>query len=377
MKIEKVLFASIIMILFLVQTANSSSLQISYSLKDSSIYTNSQTTLLIQLTNLATNEIKDIKITLFSDSLEISPQFLTIDKLSPSNSIESSFIINSKYSKETSYKTITLTIDYKIESNSYEKTIVIPIKVISKPNLDLVLTSNNSIQPNEEKELIFNLINNGDGIARDVQITFNQSSLIFEQTSIFIKEIQPNEQIPIKIKVIPNPDVYPNLYQIQALLTYFDSSRTISFSSQKLIPIKIYEKPKILITLENLDIQNDKGYIEIKISNAGKSKIFYAKAEINSSLPLKSSNIIYIGNIDPDDYDIERIEFVPTSNKNQIQINLSFQDVFGNNYNLAKTFYIEITKKESKNYSIYFLALIILILIAIFFVYKKIKKKRK
>ncbi len=372
-------------IILSVQFSSASNLSISYNLGDAFIYPNSETSLTLTLTNLADSEAKDIKVNVSSETLEIHPNFFSIEKLPSQGSTQLSFLIFSPSMKKTGYEIVKVSVEYELNSKTYVQTLEIPIKIVSAPLVEIssFRINNSEPKPGDSIKLWFYISNQGEGLAKDVRLTLNQSIFISKKNEILIKELAPSETKCITLEGFIDPNLLPNLYSLPIAITYYDSSKSFFYSDIRFIPIKIYSQPNLVLSLDT----EPKAYagknvqIELRIANAGKMKIKFLTLEVNSEkLKLISSREIYIGNIDPDDYTIERIE-LSTENlkpgKYSAILTLKYEDIFGKTYTQNKTIEITVLPQERKiDLNSIFLILTILIICG-FLILRTFKKRKK
>ncbi|MCD6371171.1 MAG: hypothetical protein J7L39_00440 [Candidatus Aenigmarchaeota archaeon] len=367
-----------------VDFAFASNLSPSYSLADTYIYPNSETSLTLTLTNLASSEVEDIKVNVSSEDLKVYPSSFSVEKLPSQGSTQVSFLISSPLVDETGYKIIKVSIEYELNARTYVQTLDIPLKVVSVPSVDITSFKINSSEPKpgDYVKLKLYVSNQGEGLAKDVRLILNQTIFISKENEILIKELLPYETKYVSVEGFIDPNLSPNLYSIPITITYYDSSKTFFYSDVRFIPLKVYSEPNLVLSLgaEPKTYVGKNAQVELRIANAGRMRMKFLTIRVTSKdLKLVPPQEIYVGNIEPDDYTIERIEFSTENLKPGIYsalLSLKYEDVFGKTYVQNKTIDITVLppEREVGFGSIY---LIFLLLIILGFLILRILRKRR
>ncbi len=374
---KSVLFTFTLLMLLAPILVNSSYLNVSWSLGKSSIYPGSQTQLTLTLTNTFSKSITNVKIYASSSYLSITPNYLDVGTIAPSNSLQTSLKIVSSEGLKSGTYLIDVRIEYYLESSKYETTLKVPLEVISKPSLILkgVEYHPKDFEPGNKINLTFTLSNQGEGAAKDVKIVLNQSILYFETNEVYLFDIQPNQEKKINLNAIVNPSIQPNVYLIPIYISYWDENKDNLYQETKTFSLQISSKPKVSVSLDKFSLfAMEENTITITVSNSGSMDIRFLTINVSSDL-LKATQQIYVGDLDSDDYDIEKILVYPLQEgRYQFNVSLYYEDIYGSKYSENHLFTIEVVKKKQSDY--FFLVLFLMFLGAVFLVYKIRKKKR-
>ena len=206
-----------------------------------------------------------------------------------------------------------------------------------------------------------------------------------------IKRLDSGEEELLIFKMIVDGDAETKPYKIPLTITYKDKEGT-SYSITDMVGILVDAAPELMLNLEESEIieTNNKGNVIFSLSNIGPSQVKFASMEILSSKDYKilSAPKIYLGNLDPDDYETAEFELYLKSSKKEKEIPIKLQITYKDNYNkdYSKTEQInlklyssaDIKKmglKEKSN--IIGIIIVIVIVVGSLFAYIVWNKKRK
>lgn len=204
---------------------------------------------------------------------------------------------------------------------------------------------------------------------------------------LMAKKINPLEQKIFSFELRVDPDTEPKVYRIPLTLSYSDDlgNETIE---ESMVAVVVSMDPEVIINLDDKSVYqaNSKGDVSIGVYNTGVSSVKFASLELKESqdYEILSNPVIYLGNIDSDDY--ETADFNIYSNKEdpKLSFELNYKDEFNKEYTksgdlIVNTYSREDAKKygfvQGKNNSWIFLVVLVLI-IGGWFWFKKHKKKK-
>jgi hypothetical protein len=275
----------------------------------------------------------------------------------------------------TSY--VWLDIDYWISTTQYNKNIYIPIKIRRKPLLEIKnVEYSDSVEPGKTVELSFEILNSGDGPAKDLQIILNQSELfttISSSGETVIETLDTSKYEKIKFDITIDPDASVGINSIPVKLTYYDETKETNYSETKYIGISISGTIEFITTFEpgNNFYYGNIGEAEIIISNSGTGPAEYVTVKAMSDYGFKE---FYIGSLDSDDS--ETIELLQDlrglSGKYPITLEISYKDKFQNSYSVTKV--VEaIPGNAPIDYTI--IIVVVVVLVVGIWYYRRRKKK--
>ena len=204
----------------------------------------------------------------------------------------------------------------------------------------------------------------------------------------FIELLQGGETGEVVFKLIPDTDAESKPYKLSLTLSYSNAVGT-SFEDTHIIGVSVKDDPKILMNLEDIDVyeSNEKGRVTFSVSNIGTSQIKFVVVEMLSSdsYTVLSSDKVYLGNLESDDYETAEYNlFLTGQGGNLFKLKISYTDNYNNELeqfvDLPITIY---TGTEAKTYGLTqqnngrtaFLVMVLIALIG--YAYKSYKKKKR
>jgi uncharacterized membrane protein len=374
------------------------SLTITSSVLDSKVRPGGETTVFLTLTNPSTTTAaSSIRLYILPGPYTSSSNsYIEMGSLDVKASQQTSIIVKvgSSATSMTSY--IVVKADYYAGTTQQETTINVPITIDRVPLLQAtdVQYVPSIIEPGNEVALHFNLENDGDGIAKDIKVTLSQSPQEFVvdgSPETFIDNIDPKDSTSILFNIIVDPSVAIGTYSIPISVSYSDETRSENYTSIKNIGLVVTGKYNFIITPSQSVVASGKtGDVDIQTSNAGTQEAQYLNLQILPSNPIieVSPSAVYIGNLKSDDYDMEKFTFKIADDTSPgvypLKLQLNYRDPYGKTY--TQDFETNITVSSLKEYSssnapkLSPLTIIILLLIIgaiAYFIYRKVRKKKK
>ena len=204
----------------------------------------------------------------------------------------------------------------------------------------------------------------------------------------FIELLTGGETGEVVFKLIPDTDAESKPYKLSLTLSYSNAVGT-DFEDTHTIGISVKDEPKILMNLEDIEVyeSNKKGRVTFSISNIGTSQIKFVVVEMlnSDSYKVLSSDKVYLGNLESDDYETAEYNlFLTGQGDNSFNLKISYTDNYNNE--LEKLISLPITIYSDKEVKTYGLTdesngrtalLLLLLLFLIGYAYKSYKKKKK
>jgi hypothetical protein len=304
---------SLIFILFLATLAEAStvSLSVSWQISSQVLHPDSEATISMTFTNAGSTDMTNVVITATSGPyLKItSGRKIELGAIRTTTSQQGtiSIKVDSNATSMTSY--ILLEIDYYTGTSSYEKSLYIPIVIKREPIIEINnINYSENAEPGRTILLSFSIRNSGEGAAKDLKITLEQSDIFVTPSSsgeVVISDLEPLESKEVTIPIIINPDVSIGVYSIPVKITYYDETRSANYSETKNIGLTVSGEAEFVITASNENLySNMVSDLEISIANSGTSSAQYLTATVTSDY---GSEEIYIGTLDPDDYETIKV----------------------------------------------------------------------
>ncbi|MBU5678351.1 MAG: COG1361 S-layer family protein [Candidatus Aenigmatarchaeota archaeon] len=275
-----------------------------------------------------------------------------------------------------------------------EKKVEVYIKfsypTISIENVRLIPTF---IEPGKSATLSLMLKNMGESDLRNIiiklDLTNQQIVMNNDVNEKIIKYMKGNESKEISFNILSYPNATCGFYKIPIFIKYYDYLGN-EYLKEYFITFVIGEQPKLELNLEKSEVlkSGDYGNIEVRVINRGSCEVKLVKIileENNNFNILSSSKNFYVGSISPDDYEIFDFKIFVKGNEKivEIPLTLEYEDENKNQYSERRSLMLrlysneEISKLYSKGNNMNIIIFAIVLVIVIYFLYKRRKKNRK
>ena len=268
--------------------------------------------------------------------------------------------------------------------------LIVVINTISALVIDSV-TGLKEVFPGEVIDIEIGLKNNEDVLIEDVSVSLDIREMPlapFESSSEYsIKEINEDKTKYAKFTLQALTTAAPGVYKIPLEISYKNENNPETILKKSIISITITSKPIVSIQLvESFVIKNQEDSIIIKIINKGLGDLKFLEIEILPSqyITFLSPTKQYVGDLDSDDFDNVELKIFAKNNapeKINIKTLIIYKDALDNEYKEELELPLNIYTKEKaislglmkKSYTFEIIILIVL-LIAFYFLYRYIKK---
>jgi len=147
-----------------------------------------------------------------------------------------------------------------------------------------------------------------------------------------------------------SPDAPVQTYQLPVDLTY-ESEQGTEKSQEEVVGFVVGSEPELLVYLERCGLSKTQtqGDVIIKFVNRGLSEIKLLQMEVVESDNLKvasDSAVIYVGNIDEDDYESADITLKVDASTTELPIKLVYKDAFNQPYEETITLKLDLDAKS-------------------------------
>lgn len=272
--------------------------------------------------------------------------------------------------------------------------------------IDNVNSMPNEIAPGEDAEISIELENERDDDIEEVSVSLLFKDVKVDSTGrivevidlpfapydssseVSFEEIRSDKSKTARFFIQALGNAEAGVYKIPVEITYTENDEIKTKSS--LISLTVNSKP--LLSLEKADelyLKGQNNEVSIKIINKGLSDVKFLTANLGASTKynLLSSNSIYIGDLDSDDFDSAefKIFFKESSAETMtLPITLEYRDVLNNKhveefslsvkaYSSEQAIKLGLMKKSNVGKIIGGLVIVIIL----YFIYRKIKKRKK
>ena len=218
-----------------------------------------------------------------------------------------------------------------------------------------------ALEPGKPAKLMLTVENTAGSKIKDVSLkmTLENSSIPFAPllggAERRIKEIAINQRETVIVDILVQPDAKVGVYKIPLKLEYSDDLGTKTQLNDLLAVV--VDAPVQLTALlddDNTLKINEKGKITVSISNRGLNDVKFLAVTLleKSGYKILSNSMVYIGNLESDDYDTADFSIFPEE-KTTASIVLNYKDTFNNDY--EETFEMPLplySASEAKRYGL-------------------------
>ena len=271
-------------------------------------------------------------------------------------------------------------------------------------NVQDVSVSPSSVDPGKMVTLSIKLKNMADSLIKDLRADLELTRRDVLSTSVeyselpfttvgstnvlMTKSIGPLEQKIFNFKLLVDPDTEPKVYRVPLTLTYTDELGNTTYEEESVVAITVAMEPDIMMNLDHKEVYlvNSKGDVSIGVYNTGIGDIKFATIKLLESedYEILSSALMYLGNVDSDDYETADFTIYVEEENPKLLVELNYEDEFNKEYTKSDEILLDTySDEEAKKYGFvksngkFTIFIIILILIGGgWFLFKRFKKKK-
>ena len=315
---------------------------------------------------------------------------INIPTLTKSESRSFSFLIGVKGTASSGFE--DLDVEWLTSSDKGEETFSIQVKAIET---GLVVESVESfpseIAPGQEGSVKIRLKNNAHIQLRNIKVKLNLLSAelpfapVGSVTERTIDKIEGQGIKEVDFKIVALADSTSRVYKIPLEITYFDEFAQ-EFKINDVVALVVSSKPSFDFNVESKLVNDRIGKVNIEIINKGLSgaKFLNVKVSPLSTFEIVGSSNIYIGDLDSDDTETITFELLARQESITLPLQVTYRDsnnkFFTETFNIQpKVYSVQEAKKLGiiKSNSILFAVLIIIFILVLYFIIRKIRKKRE
>ncbi|MBI2139623.1 hypothetical protein HYU14_01755 [Candidatus Woesearchaeota archaeon] len=238
---------------------------------------------------------------------------------------------------------------YKVKDGPWTKTAPLIIEI--KPHTILlgvrkVISSPYPMVQGNPSEVSVQLENIGKSLIRDIKVNLDLANVPFaalESTNEkLLANIGANATGTVKFTLAPLPDAKSSLYKIPLKISFFDRLGNF-YTKNDTMGLAVGGEPELIAYLDSSEILSpgESGRVSIRLVNAGVTdvKFLTASAAAGEGYRIVSSHVLYLGNIDSDDYETASFSLsVSPKTKSSIAIPLTARFRDSNNREFEKNF---------------------------------------
>ena len=245
------------------------------------------------------------------------------------------------------------------------------------------------IQPGEKAYINVELENQGDDDIKDITVGLDLSDNglpfipIGSAAKKVIEEIKDGESEDVEFTLMVSSDARPDTYKIPIVVSYKNDDVV---EEKSVIGLVVKAVPILEVAIEESEVfkVGQVGEVTVRFVNKGLGDIKFlsAKIEKNANYDIVSSNTVYIGNIEPDDFETASFKMRFKQRFATIPLEVDYKD--NNNKEYKQTFNLELPLYSQKEVielglenksraGIYFTIVLIVVL---FFLYRRYRKRK-
>ncbi len=376
-------------------SADDGSLNVNWRLLDNFLRPSGETALLLTIENPLTTRIYDVHFYFDADpSLTVSPAHFSLNSINPTTAQYTSIKIKASDNAKsgTSYIQVSSTFHVgSVTADEKNLTLWVPVIIRATPLLKVagINYSPSTIEPGSNVTISFDAKNYGDGLAKDLIVSLDQTGGIFtaDLSEKYIGDLPVGSSTKVSFSLTISQDLSAGSYSIPILFNYKDETKNEIFTGRESAGIKVYGKLNLIVTLDSQDkvASGMKGTMEIKIANAGTIEAQFLQLRIPDSPFLEEiiPNNIYIGDLKSDDYDTEKMSFKVSEKTAKgiypVSFELVYQDPFGKEFTETKTVDLSVLSigEIGNTVGIPIWQIALIIVVAALIVYYFLRKRRK
>ncbi len=241
------------------------------------------------------------------------------------------------------------------------------------------------VLPGKEVQVTIRLENVGKNDVENILVKLDLSDVPFapinSASEKVIDEIENDEQAEIVFYLVALPDATSQIYKIPVEVSYEGVSKN------SLISLSVIGQTKLDAALDSSEIVKvgDRGKVIVKFVNTGLTEVKFLIITLNQNkgYELFSTDTVYIGKIDVDDFETAEFDIFAKERNPQLVMNVNYRDSSNKEYNQVKIIALNVYSQEeakqlglaSNNYAIWII-LPIAILIVVFFIYRRIGRRK-
>lgn len=229
----------------------------------------------------------------------------------------------------------------------------LPITITGKTSaLSIVSASTDpsEVLPGGETVLSVAVQNVGDTTVRNVAVSLDLSDLsivpLGSSDSKTVRDIRGGEEYVFEFPLVTYPDAEAQAYRIPIALGY-DDEQGNSKSQNESVGIVVGSEPELLVYFDSVALtkEDPEGEVVIRIVNKGLAEIKLAELEV---LPAENievtsqSSIVYVGNIDEDDYESAELTLRLEGESADLPVVLRYRDALNRPYEEERRLHVQL-----------------------------------
>ncbi|MBN1502490.1 COG1361 S-layer family protein [Candidatus Woesearchaeota archaeon] len=269
------------------------------------------------------------------------------------------------------------------------------------------------IRPGEPAKVKIKLKNIADSVMEDISLKFDLGLLTVDLPSTTaalsyydlipfaplnsatekkVKIMRPGEEVTFIYDIIAYANAEPRVYKIPIEIKYYDELNT-EYVKNDIVGLMVGTKPDICISIDETDLFLGKtsGEVVIKFINKGFTdvKFLYVNLENSEEYEILSSEKVYLGNLDSDDYETAeyKIFIKPDGEKSGedrvVQLPLAVEYKDANNEAYSDQYTLELVLRNPKKLGMgdgkggILFVIVVVLVVGGFLLYRRMKSRKR
>ncbi len=253
------------------------------------------------------------------------------------------------------------------------------------------------ISPGERAKLSVEIKNFATLALRDIKVTLDigsgtRSDMPFNPVSssniLVLPLLSSQATQTLDFNLLVDADAASKAYRVPIKLSYTDAANRNQTTAQYATLI-VSAKPVIDAVLERTDLYtaNKAGTVVVRIVNKGTEDVKFVNVELQKreDYEIIGPRESYIGELDSDDFSTVEFKLFAKSKKNMVlPLRITYADSHNRQYDATKEVSIQLyDQKQAQEFGLVknntggMVAVVVLIIVAGYFVYRRLRKKRK
>lgn len=373
------------------QLAAAATLQIAATAYPSSIVPGTDGYMQLDITNTGATAVSSVKIRTLN--LDSPITLKTPVYLEDMGSLDSGKIMSSliRFTVPTGTSSGFYNAQFVIEacdSSTCKQFINYALIIVQPPStLEVTKVTPTFAQKGQTIDMNLTLTNDGSTVLNNIVLSWSDSTNkilpIGSSNRKFISLIPAKSSIVIPLNIVVSPAAESGTYPLSVSMVYNDNTGTRQ-TVNSTIGFKVIGDFDFIMTMDSQDIAviNKSAGANIKIANGGTDEVQFLVVRMESDAKITPEKI-YVGNIQSNDYDTEKITFVSmNSGSVPVKVFLEYRDIYGNAYANEGIVYLNVLTKEeyqqhnqTGNSTGILLALAFVVFVIAFILHRRRKKK--
>lgn len=340
----------------------SGALNINYQILDSELFPGQETSVFLTFSTTTSIAVRDIIYTVSPGPYLTSDAVLVnLGALGGISNQQTSFKIKASDNAVTTISYVVVKATYKDDQGDKELNLNIPVNIVRNPlvQINFVEYGKPIVEPGSTLNLLIGITNRGDGPAKEVMLTLNQSpqtfTIVGSSKQVFVGDVGAGVSKSINYTIAINPNAAVGVYSVPVLISYKDESKTKSYSSDEAIGMVIMGTNKILLIKNSQDVivPGGSGNINIETVNLGTQGARFLTIGFTAPEGISVSPAqIFTGSLDSDDSDTARLGVAASDSivpgTYTIKADVTYSDIFSKTHSQSLEFPVEISGKQKK-----------------------------